>query len=157
MESTDQRILALLARDGRISYTEIGRRTGLSTSAAQQRVRRLEQRGVITGYHAELDPAALGRTLTAFISIRAINPEQDEAIPGVLESIPAITSCFSVAGDASFMCVAQVGTTSDLDVLLSQLRSRANVSTVTTVVLTTIFSDRPLVEDPAAEEDLTDQ
>ncbi|MDO5500484.1 MAG: AsnC family transcriptional regulator, partial [Propionibacteriaceae bacterium] len=49
MEDTDRRILSLLAADGRISYTDIGRETGLSTSAAQQRVRRLEQRGVIQG------------------------------------------------------------------------------------------------------------
>ena len=60
MESMDRHILGLLARDGRMSYTDIGRATGLSTSAAQQRVRRLEQRGIITGYRAIVDPQALG-------------------------------------------------------------------------------------------------
>ena len=69
MESTDQQILELLAHDGRMSYTDIGRETGLSTSAAQQRVRRLEQRGVITGYKAQIDPESLGLMLTAFISL----------------------------------------------------------------------------------------
>ena len=70
MESTDRQILTLLAKDGRMSYTDIGRETGLSTSAAQQRVRRLEQRGLITGYRAELSAEALGLALTAFIHER---------------------------------------------------------------------------------------
>ena len=62
MEQLDQRILALLARDGRMSYTDIGKETGLSTSAAQQRVRRLEQRGVIKGYRAVLAEVAIDVT-----------------------------------------------------------------------------------------------
>ena len=67
MEPTDQQILARLSREGRMSFTELGRAVGLSTSATQQRVRRLEQRGIITGYHADVDPAAVGRALSAFI------------------------------------------------------------------------------------------
>jgi len=148
MERTDQLILALLARDGRMSFTDIGKATGLSTSAAQQRVRRLEQRGVIAGYHAELSAAALGRTLTAIISVRALNATYDDDIPGVLASFPEITSCFSVAGDASFVCVAQVASTSELDALLTAVRHQAAVSTSTTVALTTHFRDRPLVDAP---------
>lgn len=146
MESTDQHILALLARDGRMSYTEIGRETKLSTSAAQQRVRRLEQRGVISGYHASIDPEALGRTLMAFISIRPLDPSTDEATPSLLVRLPEITSCYSVAGDASYLLKVQVATTAELDALLTKIRQSANVTTVTTVVLTTIFQDRPLIE-----------
>lgn len=148
MESTDQQILALLARDGRMSYTDIGRETGLSTSAAQQRVRRLEQRGVIAGYHASIDSESLGRNLTAFISIRPLDPETDEATPGKLEGMTEITSCFSVAGDASYLLEVQVGTPSELDALLTRIRTTANVTTVTTVVLTTIFKDRPMLDAP---------
>ena len=77
MESTDQQILALLARDGRMSYTDIGRETGLSTSAAQQRVRRLEQRGVITGYRALVNPEALGKLLTQDAYDRLIKAQDD--------------------------------------------------------------------------------
>jgi len=145
MESTDQHILSLLARDGRMSYTDIGRETGLSTSAAQQRVRRLEQRGVISGYRATINAEALGRNLTAFISIRPLDPETDEATPSKLEGMPEITSCFSVAGDASYLLEVQVGTPAELDALLTRIRSTANVTTVTTVVLTTIFKDRPML------------
>lgn len=144
MEQMDQTILTMLSADGRMSFTDLGRATGLSTSAAQQRVHRLEQRGVISGYRAELNPAALGRTLIAFISIRALNGRQDDDIPAVLADLPQITSCFSIAGDASFLCMAEVGDTADLDQLLSRIRHQAGVSTSTTVVLTTFFRDRQL-------------
>lgn len=150
MESTDQKILALLAADGRISYTDIGRETGLSTSAAQQRVRRLEQRGIISGYRAVVNPETLGRTLTAFISIRPLVPEQDEEVPGLLDVMPEILSCFSVAGDASYLIEAQVGTPAELDALLTRIRMTANVTTQTTIVLTTIFRDRQVLE-PSGE------
>ena len=143
MERTDQHILALLAREGRMSYTEIGHQTGLSTSAAQQRVKRLEQRGVIVGYHAQIDPATLGRTLTAFISIRPIDPAADAHTQTVLAGMSEMVSCFSIAGDASYLCMVAVGSTAELDALLTRLRNQANVMTVTTVVLTTLFRDRP--------------
>ena len=147
MERLDQHILALLARDGRMSYTDIGRETGLSTSAAQQRVRRLEQRGVIKGYHADIDANELGRTLTAFISIRSMHTIEDDATPGLLASMPEIRSCFSVAGAASYLCMAEVGTTAELDALLTRMRV-ATLVTETTVVLTTEFRDRPLIDPP---------
>ena len=81
MEPLDRRILSLLARDGRMSYTDIGKETGLSTSAAQQRVRRLEQRGVIKGYRAVLDPAQLGQLVTAFVAIKPFDPSQADDAP----------------------------------------------------------------------------
>ena len=144
MESTDLQILRLLARDGRMSYTDIGRETGLSTSAAQQRVRRLEQRGVITGYRAVLDPAALGRPLMAIVELRAQDPSDDELVPGALAELPEVESCYSVAGHASHVLVVRVGTPLDLEGLLTRVRQRARVSTHTTLVLSVPFADRPL-------------
>ena len=151
MESTDQQILALLARDGRMSYTDIGRVTGLSASAAQQRVRRLEARGLIDGYSARLNAEALGRNLTAFIALRPLDPADDESIPTVVATIPDVSACFSVAGDSSYLIEANVGTPAELDALLTRIRGVAKVTTVTTVVLTTIFRDRPLISDPEHE------
>jgi len=145
MESTDQQILGLLARDGRMSYTDIGRETGLSTSAAQQRVRRLEQRGVITGYTAQIDPEALGKVLTAFITVKPFDPAIDEDVPDTLAVFPEITSCYSVAGAASYFLVAQVATPGELERLLTNIRTTAKVSTQTTLVLSIPFKDRPLV------------
>lgn len=145
MEGTDQHILQLLSADGRMSYTDIGRETGLSTSAAQQRVRRLEQRGVITGYRAVIDPDSLGKTLTAFVELRALDPTNDDQIPEKLAELSDVVSCYSVAGKASHILVVQAGSPADLETLLSQIRQNAQVSTETTLVLSVPFADRPLV------------
>ncbi|NLH68842.1 MAG: Lrp/AsnC family transcriptional regulator [Brooklawnia sp.] len=145
MEPTDQQILALLSREGRMSFTELGRHVGLSTSAAQQRVRRLEQRGIITGYRADIDPVAAGRALSAFIEIQPLAAEHQDRAPNYLASLPEITSCYSVAGDASFLCLAQVGSAEELDELLTRIRRELAVNTVTTIVLRTAFRHRPLV------------
>ena len=70
MERLDRRLVDLLAADGRMSLTDLGKATGLSTSAIHQRVRRLEERGIITGYHAAVDAESIGLPLTALISVR---------------------------------------------------------------------------------------
>ena len=146
MEKLDRQILSLLAVDGRMSYTDIGHATGLSTSAAQQRVRRLEQRGIIKGYRAILNEELLHRDLIAFISIRAINGEEDEATPNLLASFLEIISCYATAGSSSYLVKAQVASTSELNELLTRLRTSARLITETQVVLMTHFRDRPLVE-----------
>lgn len=127
-----------------MSYTDIGRETGLSTSAAQQRVRRLEQRGVITGYQAQIDPESLGLMLTAFVSIKASDPATEDAVPAKLEHLTQISSCYSVAGDASHLLVVQVATPGDLEALLGQIRTAAAVQTHTTLVLSVPFQHRPI-------------
>lgn len=137
--------MQLLSTDGRMSYTDIGRETGLSTSAAQQRVRRLEQRGVITGYRAVIDPESLGKTLTAFVELRALDPTLDDQIPGKLAELRDVVSCYSVAGKASHILVVQAASPAELETLLGQIRQNAQVSTETTLVLSVPFADRPLV------------
>ena len=143
MEEIDRAIVALLAGDGRISFTDLAKATGLSTSAAHQRVKRLEQRGVVTGYSAGLDFAALGLPLTAFVSIRPIDPSQPDDSPERLADIAAIEACYSVAGDQSYLLKVRVAAPSDLEELLARIRTRANVSTRTTIVLSTPFENRP--------------
>ena len=145
MESTDRQILTLLSSDGRMSYTDIGRETGLSTSAAQQRVRRLEQRGLITGYRAVLSAEALGLSLTAFIALKGTDPATDDEIPERVTDLPNVVSCYSVAGDASYILIVQVATPAALETLLAQIRLAAGASTHTTLVLSTPFRDRPVL------------
>lgn len=143
MEKLDRRILELLARDGRMSYTDIGKETGLSTSAAQQRVRRLEQRGVIKGYRATLDSNELGLLVTAFVAIKPFDPSQPDDAPDRLQHLPEIISCYSVAGDPSYLLKVQVPTMADLESVLAKIRASAKVSTHTTTVLSTPYEDRP--------------
>lgn len=137
MEAADRRIIELLRHDGRTSYTDLGKAIGLSTSAVHQRVRRLEERGVITGYSAVVDPAAVGTPLTAFISVTPLDPREPDDIPDRLRDIPQIDACYSVAGDANYMLRVRVGTPQDLEELLATVRNKGGVSTRTTIVLST--------------------
>jgi Lrp/AsnC family leucine-responsive transcriptional regulator len=143
MEDVDRLICQLLAADGRMSFTELGKRTGLSTSAVHQRVKRLEQRGVLRGYHASIDFREVGLPLTAFISIRPIDSSQPDDSPVRLAEISEIEACYSVAGDESYILKVRVAEPSDLESLLARIRQAANVSTRTTIVLSTPYEDRP--------------
>jgi Lrp/AsnC family transcriptional regulator, leucine-responsive regulatory protein len=144
VEDTDRRILNLLAADGRMSFTDLGKATGLSTSAVHQRVKRLEQRGLITGYGATVNHDELGLPLTAFISITPIDPSQPDDYPDRLRDVPEIESCWSVAGDESYILKIRVATPGDLEDLVARIRSAANVSTRTTIVLSTPYENRPV-------------
>jgi Lrp/AsnC family leucine-responsive transcriptional regulator len=144
VEDLDQRILTLLAADGRMSFTDLGKATGLSTSAVHQRVKRLESRGLIKGYGATIDYEQMGRPLTAFISIRPIDPSQPDDSPDRLASVTEIESCWSVAGDESYILKVRVSTPTDLENLLARIRAAANVSTRTTIVLSTPYENRPV-------------
>jgi Lrp/AsnC family leucine-responsive transcriptional regulator len=142
VEALDQQILALLAGDGRMSFTALGRTTGLSTSAVHQRVKRLEQRGIIQGYGATIDYHQVGKPLTAFISIRPIDPSQPDDSPERVSGISEIESCWSVAGDESYILKVRVAVPADLENLLARVRAAANVSTRTTIVLSTPYENR---------------
>jgi Lrp/AsnC family leucine-responsive transcriptional regulator len=143
LEDADRLICSLLAANGRMSFTDLGRRAGLSTSAVHQRVKRLEQRGVIAGYRADVDMREVGLPLTAFISIRPIDPSQPDDSPDRLADIAEIESCYSVAGEESYILKVRVAEPSDLEQLLARIRASANVSTRTTIVLSTAYEHRP--------------
>jgi Lrp/AsnC family leucine-responsive transcriptional regulator len=153
MEEIDRRIVTLLARDGRMSFTDLARETGLSVSAVHQRVRRLEKRGVVRGYAAIIDHDAVGLPLTAFVSIKPIDPAAPDDAPERLAHLAAIEACHSVAGDESYILKVRVASPAALEDLLQQIRASANVSTRTTVVLSTPYEHRaPDVEPDAAGE-----
>ncbi|MGB8022463.1 MAG: Lrp/AsnC family transcriptional regulator [Candidatus Nanopelagicales bacterium] len=142
MEDIDWQIVAHLAEDGRMSFTDLGKVTGLSTSAIHQRVRRLEKRGVIQGYRAIIDPESLGLPLTAFVSIKAVDPTTEEEAPSKLAKVRSIEACYSVAGEESYILKVRVQSPQALEALLAEIRSAAGVSTRTTIVLSTPFEGR---------------
>jgi Lrp/AsnC family leucine-responsive transcriptional regulator len=139
----DRALLSALARDGRASFTDLAERVGLSVSAVHQRVRRLEQRGVIRGYAAQLDHSALGLSLTAFVAIRPIYASQPDDAPDRLADLPEIEACYSVAGDDFYLLLVRVASPLDLERVLQEIRKAANVATRTTVVLSTPYEGRP--------------
>jgi len=151
VEEINAAIISLLASDGRMSFTELARRTGLSVSAAQQRVRRLEERGVIKGYAAIINADEIGLPLTAFVSIKAFDPAAPDDAPERLAYLTAIEACHSVAGDESYILKVRVASPRELEDLLQEIRAAANVSTHTTIVLSTPFENRPPHARPAED------
>jgi Lrp/AsnC family transcriptional regulator, leucine-responsive regulatory protein len=143
VEEIDRRILSLLCRDGRMSFTDLSRETGLSVSATHQRVRRLERRGLIKGYVAVIDPADAGLPLTAFVSIKPFDPAAPDDAPERLASLAAVEACHSVAGDENYILKVRVASPAALEELLQEIRALANVSTRTTIVLSTPYENRP--------------
>jgi len=143
VEEIDRRIVSLLSRSGRMSFTELARQAGLCVSAVHQRVRRLEADGVITGYVALCDPEIIGLPLTAFVSIKPFDAAAPDDLPERLRHLTAIEACHSVAGDENYILKVRVASPAALEELLQQIRGAANVATRTTVVLSTPFENRP--------------
>jgi len=143
VEEIDRKIVSLLTRNGRMSFTELARQAGLSVSAVHQRVRRLEQDGVIKGYVAVFDPDDVGLPLTAFVSIKPFDAAAPDDVPQRLAHLTAIEACHSVAGDENYILKVRVATPGALEALLGEIRSTVNVSTRTTVVLSTPYESRP--------------
>ena len=142
MEEIDRQIVALLSHAGRLSFTELAKRTGLSVSAAHQRVRRLEKRGVIKGYAALVGMEELGLPLTAFVSIKPFDAAAPDDAPERLAHLAAIEACHSVAGEESYILKVRVASPAALEELLQQIRAAAAVSTRTTIVLSTPYENR---------------
>lgn len=143
MEQIDRAIVAALSADGRLSYTDLAERVGLSVSAVHQRVRRLEQRGVIRGYAAVVDYEALGLSLMAFVAIRPVDPAAPDDAPQRLAHLSEIESCYSVAGDDFYLLKVRVASPVALERLLQKIRSIAGVTHRTTIVLSTPYEGRP--------------
>ncbi|MBD8012289.1 Lrp/AsnC family transcriptional regulator [Microbacterium sp. NPDC077391] len=144
-DSVDHALLAAISRDGRATLAQLSATVGLSTSAVQSRLKRLESRGVIVGYQAVLDPEQVGAPLSAFIEITPLDPAQPDNAPELLEHLSAIEACHSIAGDAAYMLFVRVASPRALEQLVRDIRSAANVRTRTTVVLQTFYERRPIV------------
>ena len=143
LDAVDRRLVRELTADGRASYTDLAVRVGLSVSAAHQRVRRLEQRGVLRGYAARVDYTALSLPLTAFVAIRPLDPSQADDAPDRLAGLAEIEACYSVAGEDHYLLLVRVRNPAELEKLLHEIRTAANVTTRTTVVLSTPYEGRP--------------
>jgi Lrp/AsnC family transcriptional regulator, leucine-responsive regulatory protein len=148
LEDLDARIAAVLAADGRCSYTDLAEKVGLSVSAVHQRVRRLEKRGVIRGYTAQIDSEQIGLPLTAFVSLTPIDPAVPDDYPQRLAQMPEIEACHSVAGVESYIVKVRVQSPAALEALLARIRGTAGMTTRTTVVLSTPFEGRPVAPPP---------
>jgi len=139
LDATDRAILALLQDNARISNAEMGRRIGLATSAVHQRVRKLEERGIILGYAARVDPRSTGFALAAFVMIRTGDGARSEEITAQLKAVPEVLEVHRVVGDDCFFVKVRVRGPDELANLLDHTIQRIPgvASTRTTIVLQT--------------------
>lgn len=144
LEAKDRKIVASLESDARLTYAEIAKQTGLSASTVHERVRKLEARGVIRGYRADVNLELVGLPITAIVSL-ALTPDSPTDIPSRISEFDLVESCYSVAGDNSYALVVRAPTTKDLEMLVDGLRAKLEVITRTTIVLSTGFEARPMV------------
>jgi Lrp/AsnC family leucine-responsive transcriptional regulator len=145
LDDIDRVLVRELVADGRATLTHLAESAGLSVSAVQSRVRRLESRGVVTGYRARINPEALGNMLSAFVAITPLDPSQPDDAPARLEHIEAIESCHSVAGEESYVLLVRVRSGRALEELLQQIRTAANVRTRSTIILQTFYDGRDFI------------
>jgi Lrp/AsnC family transcriptional regulator, leucine-responsive regulatory protein len=145
LDDIDRVLVRELVTDGRATLTHLAESAGLSVSAVQSRVRRLESRGVVTGYRARINPEALGNMLSAFVAITPLDPSQPDDAPARLEHIEAIESCHSVAGEESYVLLVRVRSGRALEELLQQIRTTANVRTRSTIILQTFYDGRDFI------------
>ena len=130
LDPLSRKILAELQRNARLSFAEIGRRVGLSTPAAAERVRRLEESGVIAGYEARINPRALGLDVTAFVRVRVTGAETlARRLTRLASELPEVLECHRCTGDESFILKVRVPSVGRLERLIDQLTPFGMTST----------------------------
>jgi Lrp/AsnC family leucine-responsive transcriptional regulator len=140
LDLTDRRILEEVTADARLTLAELGRRVNLSPPAARERLQRLERAGVIRGYHAEVDPTALGYPLTAIVRVRPA-ARQLPKIQELAASIPEVSECHRITGEDCFFLKIHLRSLDDLDGVLD--RFLVYGQTTTSLVQSTPLPRRP--------------
>ena len=102
IDGVDRRLLAVLSEDARVSLKELAGRVGLSSPSVSDRLRRLEERGIIRGFTVDIDPAALGYSLQAIVRIRPL-PGKLHIVQALIAEIPEVVDCDKVTGDDCFV------------------------------------------------------
>ena len=151
LDDTDRKILGELVADGRVTLAELGRRVNLSPPAVADRVQRLERSGVVTGYHAALDPRLLGYALTAIVRIRP-SPGRLPQVPALAAEIPEVVECHRITGEDCFFLIVHLRSIDELSGLLDLFLPYGQ--TTTSIVNATPVPRRepPLSEDAAASD-----
>ena len=139
LDPIDRRILAELQADGRLSNAELAGRVGLSESPCLRRVRRLEQDGLITGYHAHLDPRRLGKALTVYVGVKVRRHASEETTPfeDWTRERPEVTACYLISGEFDYLlhvAVAVADLTAYEGFLTGQLLRNPAIADIRTMV-----------------------
>jgi Lrp/AsnC family leucine-responsive transcriptional regulator len=143
IDKVDRQLIDLLLANGRASYAELARQVGLSSPAVHERVGKLESAGIITGYRAVVEPAALGLDVTALVSVIESDAVDDTGIEEGLRALPEVQDCWRVAGSEGYVLKVRVTDIPALEATIGALnRIRGVARTRTTVVLSTKWEGR---------------
>ena len=128
LEDRNQKLLAALLKNPRASVTDLARKVGLSAPATRERLLRLEEAGVIKGWHVELDPKALGLPIAVLIRVRPM-PGQLPKIAKLAQSLPQVTECHRITGEDCFLMKAHLRALEDLDGLIDKFLAYGQTAT----------------------------
>lgn len=128
MDNVDQKILAALAENARITTAALARSVGLSAPSVSERMKRLEEAGVIEGYTITINPASLGRPISAWLRIRP-TPGSYKKVMEIIIAIPEIVECDRITGDDCFVARTHVGSMQELERVIDQLTPYALTNT----------------------------
>ena len=146
MDALDRKALPLLMKDGRITWSDLGQALGLSAPAAAERVRKLEEHGVIKAYMAILDAESLGYSLTAFVSVTLADQRKRNAFHAGVRRLDQIVECHHVAGDDDFLLKVRCRGTRDLDrLLVEELKGKMGVARSRTTVVLDTMKETPAI------------
>jgi Lrp/AsnC family leucine-responsive transcriptional regulator len=146
LDATGWELLRALQEDARLSFSELGRRVGLTPPAVAERVHRLEEAGIITGYHAQVNPEKVGFSLTAFIRLGSACEHWDQ-VSALAQALPEILECHRIIGDDCFIIKVAVSSVPHLDALIKRLAVYGR--TTTSIVLSSPVCRR-VIEEHAA-------
>jgi Lrp/AsnC family transcriptional regulator, leucine-responsive regulatory protein len=141
IDDLDRRILGALQSEGRLSMAELGRRVNLSPPAVSERVQRLERVGVITGYHARVDPRALGYPVAAVVRVAPASG-QLQRIRDVAHSVPEVVECHRITGEDCFLLKLHLRSLDELEGVLDRFTPYGR--TTTSLIHSSPVADRPL-------------
>ncbi len=128
LDAKDLDIIELLQEDGRIPFSELGRRIGLSQPAVSERVKRLEERGVIAGYGARIDPAAVGLGMTAIIRLRTTHEQIGRCLKAFAE-MPQVIQVHRITGEDCFVLAVLVPSPGELETIVDAIARHGSVNT----------------------------
>ncbi|WP_029008905.1 Lrp/AsnC family transcriptional regulator [Azospirillum halopraeferens] len=146
MDDIDRKIADIAQRDGRASYAEIGATVGLSVSAVNERLKKLQAAGVITGWGARVAPGALGLDVLAFVQVLLERPEHDAPFRAAMMAAPAVQECHHVTGEWSYLLKVRVAGTADLERFLANtLKAQPGVVRSHTVIALSSPKETPIL------------
>ncbi len=155
LDAIDLQILSILQDQGRIPLVKLGEQVGLSSPSVIERVKKLEDSGIITGYHASVDARRLGKDVTAFIGVSITHPKAISFFEQTVTLLDDVLECHHVTGEHTLLLKVKTANTSSLERLISQIRSIEGVSRTETMVVLSTHTERTTIvmgASAAAEE-----